>query len=62
MIILENEGHEIVFTFGDHNVLIKESFAAGHPVYANEVEKILTEQEADEYIGKLIRLGYQRGN
>lgn len=62
MIIFENEGHEIVFDYGDHNVLVKESFAAGHPVYEDISEKVLTEKEADEYIGKLIRLGYQRGN
>ena len=48
MIIFENEGHEIVFDYGNHNVLVKESFAAGHPVYEDISEKILTEKEADE--------------
>ena len=58
VIILENEGHEVVFTFGDHNVLVKEQLNAEE--HSNEM--IMNVPEADAYIGKLIRLGYQRGN
>ena len=57
--VLEYEGMTVTFDFGDHNVLVTEEYKAGKYGYNGEPStKIMTEQEAEREIGKLIRLGY----
>lgn len=57
--VFEYEGMTVTFEFGDHNVLVTEKYQAGKYAYDETLTtKIMTEQEAEREIGKLIRLGY----
>ena len=57
--VFEYEGMTVTFDFGDHNVLVTEEYKAGKYGYNGEPStKIMTEQEAEAEMGKLIRLGY----
>jgi len=57
--VFEYEGMTVTFEFGDHNVLVTEKYVAGKHGYDGKPStKIMTEQEAEKEIGKLIRLGY----
>lgn len=57
--VFEYEGMTVTFDFGDHNVLVTEKYQAGKYGYNGKPStKIMTEQEAEREIGKLIRLGY----
>ena len=57
--VFEYEGMTVTFEFGDHNVLVTEKYQAGKYGYdGTPTSKIMTKQQAEKEMDRLIRLGY----